>query len=177
MKTRLYGLLTIAGLAVGLHQAHAQASPEREGISAGQQLVEKIGNTAPLLTPSVTVPTNPLNQALLLQQGTGNTGSISQTGNNLRTTITQIGAGNVAVSNVTGRGTTSEIVQNGYNNSVEQQLAVDQRNYSVQQLGNNNQLKQVETGTNTSFPTGYGVKMEGNGIKMNIQQGNIYRQP
>lgn len=145
----------------------ARAQTTDEPVSPGQQLIQQFGGWG-LLAGETAVGT----LSALTQTGDRNTAQIVQVGTGLSTTIAQTGDSNTATSTVTGTDVTSDIVQRGSLNVVEQRLTVDQRSYSVLQQGTNNQLTQTESGGAAAGP-GYKVEMVGNGIKMNIQQGNI----
>lgn len=164
----MLGLLGISTV----YEAAAQSDKQEGSPKSEKELVEQLGGTKPLLSPSTTAPVNSINQSVLEQQGRNNVGQIVQIGQSLRTSIVQVGQGNVAYSTLDGQGTTSEIVQQGNENRLEQQLTdAGRRYFSVEQLGNRNELRQSESGSSLTYPTGYEVKMQGNGIKMEIKQG------
>ncbi|GAA3925300.1 hypothetical protein [Hymenobacter algoricola] len=188
---KLYVYFLAAALGISSLQARGQTQQKesKEGVSNEQQLAEQFGTDQ-----LVDLPVNSVNRAVLTQVGNGNGSSIdqrtfggagnrvailqsgnantantSQTGAGNVTTVKQMGNRNTVDSDIDGFNTESAIIQDGNNNRVNQGLSVDDRRYKVEQKGNNNQLNQQESGI--AAPPGYEVYMQGNGIRMTIEQG------
>ncbi|WP_139920724.1 hypothetical protein [Hymenobacter sp. DG01] len=181
MKRSIYGLIVAPVL---LWSLSAQAQSEKpEGKSEEQALIEQLG-AQPAATESIALPVanrttlvqvGASNEALLRQSGVNNVINASQSGALNQYEIIQNGVANSVNSLIVGSNTSSAIRQEGDYNKVEQELRVDGRQYTVQQLGSNNELTQRETGS--AAPAGYDIKMQGNGIRLTIEQGVKTFQP
>ncbi|RTQ48204.1 hypothetical protein EJV47_17395 [Hymenobacter gummosus] len=174
--------------------AHSQ-NAEREGISGEQQLAERLGterlplSSQPLDGPntSVLLQTGEQNEASVQQRYTGaaahgnlvqivqagaaNVAAISQYGAANRTDVEQRGHGNSVDSQLSGTGIESVIRQTGNQNEVQQELSQDNRRYVIEQQGSRNELNQRET--SAAPAPGYEVRMQGNGIRLTIEQGRV----
>ncbi|RSK44094.1 hypothetical protein EI291_20290 [Hymenobacter rigui] len=161
----------------------AAQSEEPEGQAPDLLLLKKSGadlNAAaaaalPLANKAILAQVGSANQAILQQYGNANVILAEQTGVGNTQTVTQSGTANTVISTIEGNGTSSTIRQTGSNNYITQDLQVDNRRYTVQQQGVNNQLTQRESGV--AAPPGYDVKMQGNGIRLTIDQGVKTYQP
>lgn len=125
-----------------------------------------------------------INQALIIQVGASNSADLTQYGtdNNATLRVTgdknsgrleQNGSNNTYDTRLTGNSNNLDVVQNGQGNSATLDATGNNRSYQINQIGDNNMLKQQE-GVNSSLPRGYNVEMRGNGIRMTIEQGNVY---
>ncbi|RSK33982.1 hypothetical protein [Hymenobacter metallilatus] len=179
-KIRL--IFSLLSLFCCVNKAVAQTEDSEEQVP-GLELLKKSGadlNAAaaavlPVANKAILVQVGSANQATLQQVGTGNVILAEQMGTRNAQSVTQRGTGNTVVSTIEGNGTTSSIQQAGSYNTVTQELQVDNRRYTVQQQGANNQLTQRESGV--AAPPGYDVKMQGNGIRLTIDQGVKTFQP
>lgn len=124
------------------------------------------------------------NQAAIWQNGTGNflglhqTGSdnqasFSQAGRYNQAALSQQGTGNRIYGQVAGNDNDLTATQQGTGNQYATQLTGSQGRYTIEQLGNNNRLTQRETSSSTPLP-GYDVKMEGNNMRLTIEQGKAF---
>ncbi|MDU0371441.1 curlin repeat-containing protein [Hymenobacter endophyticus] len=179
MKTK-WLILTSLLLCCAATASQAQTSGEDNPVpslvllqNAGAELNAAVAPALPLINKVMLTQVGSGNQATLLQTGVNNTIIASQTGNQNVQAVAQSGTSNTINTTIVGNGTTSTIKQNGAYNSVEQELRVDSRRYLVQQMGTNNQLVQREAGA--TAPPGYEIKMQGNGIRLSIEQGSVYK--
>jgi minor curlin subunit len=204
MKARLFFLL--AGLG-GALAAQGQAGGTSQAATAEQRLAEDLGvdrlrnallpttdtrNAALLLQNGLSNSATinqlsqglPLNQATIVQAGTGNTlgldqvgagnqTSFSQAGDANQAALRQNGATNTITGRVTGNNNSVEVEQQGFGNQYSTQLTGNQGRYTIEQLGNNNSLTQRETSAATPLP-GYEVKMEGSNMRLTIEQGKVF---
>ena len=95
------------------------------------------------------------------------------TGNKNTGNLGQNGSSNTSDMRLTGNNNNLDVTQNGQGNSATLDATGSNRRYVINQLGDNNVLKQQE-GLNSSLPRGYNVDMRGNGIRLTIEQGNVY---
>ena len=114
-----------------------------------------------------------LNAADLAQYGSDNSASLRLTGNKNTGSLGQNGSSNTSDMRLTGNNNNLDVMQNGQGNSATLDATGSNRRYVINQLGDNNVLKQQE-GLNSSLPRGYNVDMRGNGIRLTIEQGNVY---
>ena len=135
--------------------------------------------------------TGSFNQALLLQTGNGNTGSIKQIqtflyngnlaaitqngnlntaflyeyGSGLNANVNQQGDNNYLDMSLTGININVDINQNGNDNMINQQISAQDVEYSILQQGSNNEFTQQET---NGQALSYSVSQIGNGMKLII---------
>lgn len=179
MKTK-WLTFTFLLLCCGVTVSNAQVDKEDSTVpnlvllqNAGAELNAAVTPALPLANKAMLAQVGSGNQATLLQTGVSNVIIAAQTGSQNVQAVAQSGTGNTASTTIVGNGTTSNIRQNGAYNSVDQELRVDNRRYMVQQMGTNNQLVQRETGA--AAPPGYEIKMQGNGIRLSIEQGSVVK--
>lgn len=112
------------------------------------------------------------NTIYMLQRGNNNTGSILQTGSNNKYNIYQLGDGNLSDLMMSGTKNRSTLVQEGNLNKVRQELTGDGMKYVILQEGFRNELIHKENG---EVNQEYTIQMKGNGMKVYIENSNIYK--
>jgi len=159
MKTHLLWLATslLSGPAL---RAQAQTTPPGEGTA--QQLAEALGPDQLL---SVRAGADQRNTASLLQNGAGNTATLSQSSLNLpanqayiaqvgatnELNLLQLGSANRATYTQTGNGNQGLLGQRGTANTLEGSVTGNQNAVSLTQDGNNNQITSQVAADNRQY--------------------------
>jgi len=109
----------------------------------------------------------------VLQVGNTNDAQLNQRGTGLQVRLRQGGNANRYEGDLNGEDITSDVLQLGNRNNLEQQLSGNGMQYELIQRGNNNELIQLEEAPGQA--PGYRIEQNGNGMRLYIEQGNIYR--
>lgn len=111
------------------------------------------------------------NSVYLLQRGSYNSGAIQQHGRDNEYYVIQNGVKNDVEMSARGSGNKTTLYQIGNNNKVKQSLKGDGMNYYILQEGSRHELIQKENG---SVNPKYSVEQRGAGMKVIIENSNIY---
>lgn len=114
------------------------------------------------------------NLANVHQKGNENLSDLYQQGNGNATDIYQEGYGNSYFGEHVGNDIINIVVQTGNGNTINQDLKANDLDFQINQFGNEHELHQTETRDGI----GYKVTQDGwsGGMKIEIQQGNIYKK-
>jgi minor curlin subunit len=113
------------------------------------------------------------NVVYLLQKGSFNNGNIRQTGNSNEYNIFQYGFWNDMELTTEGNYNKSTLYQIGSENIIKQRLRGEGMNYFILQEGSRNELIHKENGV--ANPE-YRIEQRGVGMKVIIENSNIYRK-
>lgn len=120
-----------------------------------------------------TDPSHP-NHISVIQNGDLNSSTINQEGAGNINKTTQNGSNNDYSLSLYGDDIKTTVEQNGDNNQISQNLSGSELEYILIQNGNNHQIIQTENSSQTTQPA-YSIMQSGNGMRLEISQGNIYR--
>ena len=168
------GLDRLPGSVVVPSPRNARNLSAVEQTGSGNQAAITQVNSGAGFNQALIIQVGALNAADLSQYGTGNSAMLRLTGDQNKGRLEQTGSNNTSDLRLTGNNNNLDLSQNGQGNTATLDAAGNNRRYGINQVGDNNALTQQE-GLNSTLPRGYNVEMRGNGIRMTIEQGNVYR--
>lgn len=145
----------------GQDNLNNQAYIVQEG--SGNNVYVNQQNPSTLITP---------NNVFMLQKGNNNSGFIFQAGVDNQYNVYQLGNNNQTDLSMRGKKNVSTLLQEGNSNLIKQELQGNGMNYVILQEGFKNELYHKENG---EVNQKYTIQMKGNGMKIYIENGNIYK--
>lgn len=113
------------------------------------------------------------NEAIAVQYGDHNRATMQQNGGGNTSHLVQKGDYNQYDLDLQGSDIRTRVYQHGNHNRIQQDLEGSNLDYQLIQRGDHNEIIQEEHSSHTRLP-GYQLEQNGNGMQIEIRQGNIY---